>query len=156
MEKKNVTKKEIEEFVEKFIDIIGYAVEVKILEIGDCLYSVDFEGENLGALIGFHGKNIGSVENLINLMIARKMGIGKYVVIDINGYRKSRLDVIKKYTVNAINNVSKNHNPYDLYPMSAYERSFVHNLAKEFENIETVSSGEEPNRFITIKFKEND
>ena len=42
-----------------------------------------------------------------------------------------------------------------LDPMNSYERRIVHTLVSEFNNLETISEGEEPNRYVVIKYKEN-
>ncbi len=155
MEEKKVNQKQIQELIEQFIDIIGYAIDINLEpdeESGG--YKAQLNGENLGVLIGYHGKNISSIEHIINLMIVRKYGIGTFVNIDINEYRKVRLDNIKKYVESTIKKIEKSHESYTLYPMSPYERLFVHKLVKEHGELETLSSGEEPNRSITITFKE--
>src|SRR5262249_3858229 len=154
MEVKEIKKEQLAPEIEKFIDIIGYAIDFELVWLEEPgLYRVDMQGENLGGLIGFHGKNISSIEYVINLILSQKYGIGKYITIDINGYRKNRLDVIKKYVESTIIKVRKTKLSEDLYPMNPYERSFVHNLLKEEDDLETLSSGEEPHRYITIHYK---
>ena len=39
--------------------------------------------------------------------------------------------------------------------MNSYERRIVHTLISEYDLLETVSEGEEPNRYVIIKYKEN-
>ena len=146
----------INDTVEHFIDIIGYAVDYtsSINDLSPLVY-INLTGENLGGLIGYHGKNISSIEHILNLMVSKQIGEHrKFLTLDINAYRQERLDTMKRYVLSAINKVQKNHKPYDLYPMSAYERLYVHKLVTEYPDMETVSHGEEPNRLITIKIKD--
>ena len=42
-----------------------------------------------------------------------------------------------------------------LDPMNSYERMIVHNYVSKYENLKTESIGEEPNRYIIIKYEEN-
>ena len=39
--------------------------------------------------------------------------------------------------------------------MNSYERRIVHNTLANFKNITTFSEGEEPNRHIVVKIKED-
>lgn len=145
---------DIRSIATEFVDIIGYAIDVDVAkDVDDVFYTITFTGENLGALIGFRGRNIQSIELLINLMLAKRFHTPKIVNIDINGYRKDRMEYIRKYVDNAISKVQKTAKEYRLHPMSSYERLYVHNYVKDYADLETESSGEEPNRFITIKQK---
>ena len=40
-----------------------------------------------------------------------------------------------------------------LEPMSAFERKVIHTKLQEYENIDTHSVGEEPNRKVVIEIK---
>ena len=42
-----------------------------------------------------------------------------------------------------------------LDPMNAYDRRIIHHALSDWKNIQTVSSGTEPNRYLTIKYKKN-
>lgn len=39
--------------------------------------------------------------------------------------------------------------------MNAFDRRIVHSVISTYENLETESLGEAPNRYVTIKYKEN-
>ena len=40
-------------------------------------------------------------------------------------------------------------------PMNSYERRAVHNVVGNFKELERESFGEEPNRYVVIRFKED-
>ena len=40
-------------------------------------------------------------------------------------------------------------------PMNSYERRAVHNVVGTFKGLESESFGEEPNRYVVIRFKED-
>jgi spoIIIJ-associated protein len=152
MENTNDIVRAVAQVVEEFVDIIGYAVTWKITEDTESC-SVELEGENLGLLIGFHGKHIASVEYILNLMLARKLGpLYRKIYLDMNGYRKERLANIDVYVENAVKSIQKSRMPYNLYPMSRYERLYVHTLLKQYPDIISESKGEEPDRYIEIRF----
>lgn len=146
---------QIKEIVQEFIDIIDYAVTVDV-RCEDEMYYVDINGENLGLLIGFHGKNIESIENIVNLMILNKLNTFIRISLDINDYKKNHLETISKYIDSTIKQMSENDSIRRLSPMSSYERLFVHNYVKKYGQISTVSEGEEPNRFIILEYKKED
>ena len=39
-----------------------------------------------------------------------------------------------------------------LDPMNSYQRRLVHNVVSKFPNLITQSEGEEPNRYVVIKY----
>ena len=42
-----------------------------------------------------------------------------------------------------------------LEPMQAYERKIIHSALQDSKTIKTESIGEEPNRYIVIKYRED-
>jgi spoIIIJ-associated protein len=155
MDEKKLTKKQIETVVTEFIDSIDYAIDFTIEPSEDeSIYNVYMTGENLGALIGFHGKNIGSIEHIINLMLLRKYETTQRIRLDVNEYRKGRLEQLKSYTEKAVQQVEQTKQSYDLSPMTPYERLCIHEYIKTFKNITSESFGVEPNRYIKITYEE--
>ena len=74
-----------------------------------------------------------------------------YVDLDINGYKKKKIDYLKEMAKNAADEVSLMKQEKILPPMPAYERRIVHLELAERKDITTESIGREPERKIIIR-----
>ena len=50
--------------------------------------------------------------------------------------------------------VIKTKHQVKLEPMTAYERRIIHTVIQNYPELESYSTGEEPNRFLSVKIKE--
>lgn len=105
-------------------------------------------------LIGKNGRTIDSLQTITSQMINTNLGTYYKFVIDVNDYkasRKSRLEKTAKYTAKE---VAKTKVAAHLEPMNSYERRIIHSVLSNSKDVITESEGEEPNRHIVIKPKE--
>lgn len=146
--------------VTSFVDIIGYALDADIqYNKKEDYFNVNFTGENLGALIGYHGKNIQSIEIILNLIVRNVLHEQKhYIVLDVSEYRKLRMETIQKMIAESVKRIEISGRESKIGPLPAYERLFVHTFVKDqfFFGYITESSGVEPNRCIIIKKAEEE
>ena len=90
--------------------------------------------DNNGLIIGREGKTLQSIQVLTSQVV--------------NQFKK--LEALAKKTAKEVL-----HSKIDakLDPMNAYDRRIIHNTLSDWKNIQTVSNGVEPNRYLTIKYK---
>ena len=106
-------------------------------------------------LIGKNGKTIDALQTLASQMVSTKYNTFYKFTVDVNDYknqRKSRLEKLAKYTAK---DVAKSKQPVSLEPMNSYERRIIHNVLTNSKDVITQSEGEEPNRYVVIKPKED-
>ena len=106
-------------------------------------------------LIGKNGRTIEALQNIANQMVNTNLGSYYRFIIDVNDYkakRRMRLEKTAKYTAKE---VAKTKVEAHLEPMNSYERRIVHNILTNSKDVITESEGEEPNRHVVIKPKEN-
>ena len=112
---------------------------------------------NPGVLIGRHGHTLDALQYIVNI-IANK-GIEeperKRIVIDIEGYKERREDIVSKYAHEKAEIVKKTGKKIALCYMNAVERRIVHLVLQEEPLIVTYSEGTEPFRKVIIAPKEN-
>lgn len=113
--------------------------------------SLSIEGDNLGELIGYHGAMLGSIQNVLSLMLRADLGEEYYLMVDINNYKADRAENIKQLTEKAINNVLENNQEIALSPMNGFERRIVHMTVQENDQVESESEGEGEERHVVIK-----
>ena len=88
-------------------------------------------------------------------MVSTKYNTFYKFTVDVNDYknqRKSRLEKLAKYTAK---DVAKSKQQVSLEPMNSYERRIIHNVLTNSKDVITQSEGEEPNRYVVIKPKED-
>ena len=104
-----------------------------------CL-EVDFEGEDMGILIGKRGQTLDSLQYLTSLVVNK----GKSDYIRVKLENRARGIAYK---------VKKTRKPVVLEPMNPYERRIIHSALQGNKFVETVSEGEEPYRHVVVKLK---
>ncbi len=82
--------KVVKEVVEELLGKVGLTAEVSVSEGEEESFVVDIAGEELGALIGYHGETLSSLQLFLNLLVHRKIGEWWRVLVDIGGERKER------------------------------------------------------------------
>jgi len=113
-------------------------------------YKISVHGEDLGIAIGRDGRNMAALEYLVNLISRRKDLVGRKVTLDIQDYRKNKIEKITGAAINMAKKAIKEGRRITLQPMCAYERKIIHDTLSKFKDIETRSRDEEPNRRIII------
>ena len=144
--------KEIKEYILKIVKNMGInaKIETKTREETPIFNVIAPE---VSILIGKNGRTIEALQNLTSQMINTNLKTYYRFIIDVNDYkskRKSRLEKTAKYTAKE---VAKTKIEAHLEPMNSYERRIIHNILTNSKDVITESEGEEPNRHVVIKPK---
>jgi len=110
-----------------------------------------------GAVIGFHGEVLDSIQRMLRVVFASSYE-DKKIVLDLNGYRQQRLDKLTQLTLDAAQKVAQSGQPFTFRSfLPSYERFIVHStLSKneDFKELESISSGDGHLRRLTIQVKQ--
>jgi len=136
-------------FAKRLLYMMGFKARVKAVEQKDSL-EIEIEGEGLNILIGKQGKTLEALQAILNAALNHNALEKKVVHVDINGYRKRRIEQIKKVVDEAVKKAMKTKEKVALEPMVAFERKVVHELVAGIPGLRTESSGEEPHRYVVI------
>jgi spoIIIJ-associated protein len=136
------------EFVQRAASAIGASVTATAVE-RDGVVTVTCTGADLGLLIGKHGQTIDAIQYLANAM-ARSQGGQHEVVVDAAGYRARRTATLKTLAKRTAQRASATGRRIELDPMTPVERKIVHEALKDDPEVETVSEGSEPNRYVVV------
>ena len=150
---KEALNKEIKNYIIKIIKDMGLTaqVELKTREETPLFNIITKES---GILIGKNGRTIDALQILTTTMIQTELKEFYRITIDVNDYkrkRNQRLEKLAKYTAKE---VAKTKVEAKLDPMNSYERRIIHNTLANSKDVRTESVGEEPNRCVVIKPKE--
>ena len=116
---------------------------------------VDFEGEDMGILIGNRGQTLDSLQYLTSLVVNKGKSNYIRVKLDTEDYRKRRKETLENLARGIAYKVRKTRKPVILEPMNPYERRIIHSALQGNKFVETVSEGEEPYRHVVVKLKRN-
>jgi len=113
---------------------------------------ISFNGENLGYLIGNHGKHLESLQYVFSLILRKKFeeGTEYRVLMDVGGYKEERNKKIERMALQKADDARILGEPIELEPMSPSDRRVVHMALQVFDDIKTESVGEGNNRRVKI------
>ncbi|MBQ9168468.1 MAG: protein jag [Oscillospiraceae bacterium] len=114
---------------------------------------VDFEGEDMGLLIGKRGQTLDSLQYLTSLVVNKGKDTYIRVKLDTEDYRRRRKETLENLARGIAAKVKKTHKAVVLEPMNPYERRIIHSALQGNRYVETISEGEEPYRHIVVKMK---
>jgi len=147
-------------FIAKIIRHMQIDAEVKIIEETEKEIKIDIVGQGLGALIGYHGEILDSLQYLTYLAVnkgdagddgdEKKKGGGVKISIDIENYRAKREDTLRALAKKMADRVLKYDKSVTLEPMNAYERRIIHATIQDMDGVTTHSVGQDNDRKIVI------
>ena len=151
-------KSEVIEYIKEIVQNIGNALVSKITtKVSDTydVLNVSIYSDVNPILIGNDGQNLSAIQTIIKQSIFKKFNRNVKVTVDIANYKNKKIRNLKYEVSKIAKEVLNSKVEAHLDPMNSYERRIVHTLVSEFNNLETISEGEEPNRYVVIKYKEN-
>ena len=141
----------IKNIVQDFFEKMTIPVEVEISPRKDKTIPIDIKTENPQILIGERGQTLIEIQRLLKAIIKKIIKEDIFVDLDINDYKKKKIEYLKELARSAADEVVLNKKEKILASMPAYERRIVHLELAERKNITTESIGEEPERKIVIR-----
>ena len=148
--------KEIEERAIVFLKDVFASMDLGEVEITskydttDGCLEVDFEGEDMGILIGKRGQTLDSLQYLTSLVVNKGKSNYIRVKLDTEDYRRRRKETLENLARGIAYKVKKTRKPVVLEPMNPYERRIIHSSLQGNKYVETISEGEEPYRHVVV------
>ena len=112
---------------------------------------VNVQTEQAGFLIGQAGANLDALQHIARILVNKKNEEPVPFVLDVNNYRKHRIDLLKDLAENMARQALTEKVALTLQPMSAYERRVIHLALVDKPEVSTESVGSDLERRIVIK-----
>lgn len=141
----------IKETVKEFFEKMTIPVEVKIEPPREETIVINIKTEVPQVLIGENGQILLETQRLLKLIIRKKINQTFYIDLDVNGYKKQKIEYLKQLARSTADEVALNKKEKILSPMLAYERRIIHLELAGRENIATESIDQEPERRVIIR-----
>ena len=151
--------KEVEDRARVFLHDVFASMNLGEVEItskyntADGSLEVDFEGEDMGILIGKRGQTLDSLQYLTSLVVNKGKANYIRVKLDTEDYRKRRKETLENLARGIAYKVKKTRKTVVLEPMNPYERRIIHSALQDNSDVNTYSEGQEPFRRVIIELK---
>lgn len=132
---------------------LGIEASVEEYEGDEGEIILDIVGDDLGILIGRHGRTLDALQILVSAITNRRLEQRYPLVIDVSGYRHRRRLKLEEIARRAADRASRQHRPVALRPMTSFERRVVHVALRDDRRVVTESEGEEPRRMVVVRPK---
>lgn len=167
-EKSGLLKKTVSIEVITIQDVISY-IKSTLLEILDLMnikanletkvrenrIEIKIFSDNNAILIGKNGKNMQALQTIIRQILKKDIKEKIHLIIDVENYKEKRIRNLEILAKKTAREVAKTKVETKLDSMNSYERRIVHNALNDNKYVYTESAGEEPNRYVVIKPREN-
>ena len=154
VEKREVIK-HIKEYLIKVLKDMGFSVNIEIKNKEEVPKYIIFS-DNDALLIGKNGKNLKALSILVSQHLNNELGKNYKFTLDVNENKKKREKTLERLAKRIGKEVRTTKVEAKLDSMNSYERRIIHNTLTNFKGVYTESEGEEPNRYVVVKPKEDE
>lgn len=144
----------IKEFILKLTNDMGFDVKIETKSREDGL-NITLYSDNNNLLIGKDGKNMTALSTVVKQAVHNELGFFYKFNLDVGEYKLKQQKNIERMAIRVAKDVAKSRVEAKLDPMNSYERRLVHNVLNDRKDVYTESTGEEPNRCVVIKPRED-
>ena len=109
---------------------------------------------NNSILIGKNGRNMKALQTIIRQIVKNYVPIKLMITIDVENYNDKRVRNLEYLSKNIAKEVANTKVETKLDNMNSFERRVIHNILSNNKYVYTISEGEEPNRHVIIKPRE--
>ena len=142
---------EMKKIIKEFFEKTTFEVEIDFSPQEDLTLPINLKTENPQILIGEGGQTLFDIQHLLKAILKRKIAENFYIDLDINDYKKRKIEYLKEIARTVADEVSLTKKEKILSPMPAYERRIIHLELAGRQDINTESIGQEPERRIVIR-----
>lgn len=141
----------IKEAIVDLLNKMDFEGEVEIDASDENNILANIKTEQAGFLIGQSGVNLEALQHLIRMIINKKNDQLVHFVLDVNNYKKYRIELLKELAGNVAKQVLSEKVAVTLRPMPAYDRRVIHLALADNSQITTESIGDGAERKVIIK-----
>lgn len=154
IEKREVIK-DIKDYLIKILKSMGYNVNIEVKNKEEVPKYIIFS-DNDALLIGKNGKNLKALSMVVSQYLNTELGRNYKFMIDVNEYKEKREKTLERLAKRIAREVAATKVEVKLDSMNSYERRIIHNALTNNKKVYTESEGEEPNRYVVVKPKEEE
>ncbi|KPJ55720.1 MAG: hypothetical protein AMJ42_06380 [Deltaproteobacteria bacterium DG_8] len=139
----------VKEVLGNILQGFGAEAHIETSEDDECI-TLNIKGDGSGILIGRKGQTLDAFQYLINKIVHRSPECKKRIIVDTEGYRQKRKEILinlaKRLGEKAINKDA----PVSTNPLNPFERRIIHLALQDDAGLATKSTGEGIYRRVVI------
>lgn len=145
--------KDVEALVEKLFVLLEIEGTFTVEQQDETL-DVIMETKDTGMVIGYHGEVLESLQLILSLAVAKKLGRFVRVSIEVDGYKKNRTEYLHNLALQIKDKALAENKEQVLSSLKSWERRIIHLFLQNDEQVTSESSGEGKERVLIIKPRE--
>ncbi|MEK9176075.1 MAG: KH domain-containing protein [Patescibacteria group bacterium] len=143
-------KKIVKELLTELFEKLGVKEPFEVTESEESI-NVVITSEDPGLIIGHHGDTLDSLQLVLSLMVAKKLGEYKRVSIEVGDYKKNRSDYLKNLAAQTKERALADGREVYLPNLKSWERREVHLYLQDDKEVFSESVGEGKERTLVVK-----
>lgn len=143
-------RKEIEALVEKLFVLLEIEGTFTLEEHEDIL-DIMMETKDTGMVIGYHGEVLESLQLILSLAVAKKLGRFVRVSIEVDSYKKNRTEYLHNLAIQVKEKALAENKEQILSSLKSWERRIIHLFLQSDEQVISESQGEGKERVLVVK-----
>lgn len=141
----------IRELVEEFFREMTFEAKIEVFQSEEKIFQILLTAQDPQILIGSQGETLFLLQQVLTLILRRKISQDLFLDLDINEYKKKKIEYLKDLARTVAREVALTKKEKALFPMPAYARRIVHlELANQTE-VKTESIGEGLERRVVVR-----
>lgn len=153
-----IEKREVVKFIKsqihELLKDMGVNANIEVTSVNEVpKYTIISDQDSL--VIGKNGKNLQALSTIISQIVMKETSTSFKFVLDVGEYKLKREKHLERLARNVAKEVKNTKVEAKLDSMNSYERRIIHNALKDHKYVYTESVGEEPNRSVVIKPRED-
>lgn len=145
--------KEAEKATEQLFSLLEISGTFSLTQNEDIL-EVSMETEDSGMVIGYHGEGLESLQLILSLIIARKLGRFVRVSIEVGGYKKNRTEYLERLAQQMKERALTENREQVAESLKSWERRIIHLILQDDKEVTSESAGSGRDRVLIIKPRE--
>lgn len=144
----------IKDYLYNLLKNMGFNSNIEVKKGGEVPTYIIYS-DNDSLLIGKNGKNLSALSKIVSQAIKKETNHGFKFIIDVNDYKERHDEKLEHLARKIAREVKQTKIEVKLDSMNSYERRIIHNALTNNKYVYTESEGEEPNRYVVVKPKED-
>jgi len=148
-----MTKKDkeiVKKTTEELLSLLGVVATSSVSE-KEGVINIELETEDAGIMIGRHGDMLESLQVVLSLCVAKKLGEFKRISVEIGEYKKNRTAYLLDLAQQTKQQVLELGEAVSLPLLKSWERRVVHLALAEDKEVISESEGEGRERVLSVK-----
>ena len=143
----------IKETIIEITKLMGLSINLEVRRREDNITIKIFSDHN-AVLIGRNGKVLEALQTIVRQIIQKETKEFISVILDVENYKDKRIKNLEYLAKKVAKEVANTKVETKLDSMNSYERRIIHSVLTDNKYVYTESVGEEPNRCVVIKPKD--